>query len=32
MKLEEIRIDFYKLRRKFSKKEADKYRKVFFRC
>ena len=28
-KLEEIRKDFYKLRHKFSKKEADKYRKVF---
>ena len=29
-KLEEIRKDFYKLRHKFSKKEADKYRKVFY--
>ena len=28
-KLEEIRKDFYKLRHKFSKKEAAKYRKVF---
>ena len=28
-KLKEIRKDFYKLRHKFSKKEADKYRKVF---
>ena len=28
-KLEEIRKDFYKLRHKFSKKEADKYRKRF---
>ena len=28
-KLEEIRKDFYKLRHKFSKKEADKCRKVF---
>ena len=29
-KLKEIRKDFYKLRHKFSKKEADKYRKVFY--
>ena len=29
-KLEEIRKHFYKLRHKFSKKEADKYRKVFY--
>ena len=30
-KLEEIRKDFYyKLRHKFSKKEADKYRKTFY--
>ena len=29
-KLEEIRKDFYKLRHKFSKKEADKYRKVLY--
>ena len=29
-KLEEIRNDFYKLRNTFSKKEADKYRKVFY--
>ena len=29
-KLEEIRKDFYKLRHKFSKKEASKYRKVFY--
>ena len=29
-KLEEIRKGVYKLRHKFSKKEADKYRKVFY--
>ena len=29
-KLKEIRKDFYKLRHKFSKKEADKYRKAFY--
>ena len=29
-KLEEIRKDFYNLRYKFSKKEVDKYRKVFY--
>ena len=29
-KLEEIRKDFDELRHKFSKKEADKYRKVFY--
>ena len=29
-KLEEIRKEFYKLPHKFSKKEADKYRKVFY--
>ena len=29
-KLEEIRKDFYKLRHKFSKNEADKYRKTFY--
>ena len=29
-KLEEIRKDFYELRHKFSKKEADKYRKAFY--
>ena len=29
-KLEEFRKDFYKLRHKFSKKEADTYRKVFY--
>ena len=29
-KLEEIRKDFYELRHKFSKREADKYRKAFF--
>ena len=29
-KLEEIRQDFNKLRHKFSKKEADKYRKAFY--
>ena len=28
-KFEEIRKDLYKLRHKFSKKEAEKYRKVF---
>ena len=28
-KLEEIRKDFYELRHKFSKREADKYRKAF---
>ena len=26
----EVRKDFYKIRHKFSKKEADKYRKVFY--
>ena len=29
-KFEEIRKDFVKLRKKFSKKEEDKYRKVFY--
>ena len=29
-KLEEIRKDFYELRHKFSKREADKYKKAFF--
>ena len=29
-KLEEIRKDFYELRHKFTKKEADKYRKAFY--
>ena len=29
-KLKEIRKDFYNLRHKFSKKEVDNYRKVFY--
>ena len=29
-KLEEIKEDFYNLRHKFSKKDADKYRKLFY--
>ena len=29
-KLKEIKEDFYNLRHKFSKKDADKYRKLFY--
>ena len=29
-KLKEIKEDFYNLRQKFSKKDADKYRKLFY--